>query len=1077
MIELVDSGFFVMRSPLLAFDELERFGEGLEAAASLDDPERLEHALAADVARLRERLRQQVARPEVRDALFVASPDLESALEAWERDPDSPRGQGVERALVRYLQRMAARATPFGLFAGCSVGGIADSTRLLLEPAERNGRHSRLDQDYLDALLSALEQDPALRAELSFRPNSSLYRAAGQLRFVETHLDGRKRSHHLTAVAESEHLRIALERARDGATRAELAAAVAGHDVSTEHAEDYVDELIDSQVVVPELAIPVTGPEPLDLLAEELSAHRASADVGRRLMDARDELNRIDTAGVGAEPSRYRAVAEGLSDLPAEVSLGRLFQVDMHKPTPRATLGNAVLAELVRGVELLHRIAPGLPSSELQTFRERFADRFEQREVPLVEALDDDAGVGFPVPDRVGASPLLQGIALPFGDDEEVPWGKRQRLLLRKLVEAAAAGAESISLDGEDLDVLAVDEPPPLPDALAVQAVLAAASEEALDAGEFRLLLKGSVGPSGARLLGRFAHGDAELRRAIERHLRAEEALRPDAVFAEIVHLSEGRIGNISSRPLLRAYEIPYLGRSGTPRERQIPVDDLMVSVTGDRTVSPLGESIVLRSRRLGRPVIPRLTTAHNFGYRSVPLYRFLCLLQGQDRQGDSWSWGPLVAAPFLPRVEAGRLVLSPARWVLAEDEVRELQQADRSARFLAAQELRERRRLPRHVALQDYDNVLPVDFDNALSVDALISVLKGRDAATLVERWPDPGMLCARGPEGRFVHELVVPLVRTQPVRAAVAPREAPLVVWERTRPPGSDWLYAKLYAGTAAADRILPEVVAPLVDEIIQSGAADSWFFIRYADPNEHLRLRFHGAPAALREDVQPRVEAALGSLLDEGRAWRLCFDTYEREVERYGGPEGIEIAERIFRVDSDTVLELLTMFEPGERGAEERWKMALSGASVLMADLGLGEPERINLLRGLRDSFGHELKIDADGSHKLRERLREHRRSLEPLVEPGDDVPDDLGPGIEVLRARSARLRPLIAELHALDESGRLTTTRASLASSFVHMYVNRLLRTAPRIHELVIYDFLLRLYESRAARARDASRAQR
>ena len=238
--------------------------------------------------------------------------------------------------------------------------------------------------------------------------------------------------------------------------------------------------------------------------------------------------------------------------------------------------------------------------------------------------------------------------------------------------------------------------------------------------------------------------------------------------------------------------------------------------------------------------------------------------------------------------------MLSPAQWGLAEDELGELQQSGRSGRFLAAQELRERRRLPRHVALQDFDKVLPVDFENALSVDALISVLKDREAARLVERWPDPEMLCALGPEGRFVHELVVPLVRSQPAR--LAPPREPATAFERaevdarplarTHAPGSEWLYAKLYAGTAAADRILLNVVAPLVEDVMQSEAADSWFFIRYADPNEHLRLRFHGAPAALRADVQPRVEAALTPLLEQGRAWRLCFDTYERELERYGG-----------------------------------------------------------------------------------------------------------------------------------------------------------------------------------------------
>src|SRR6202030_2223556 len=35
------------------------------------------------------------------------------------------------------------------------------------------------------------------------------------------------------------------------------------------------------------------------------------------------------------------------------------------------------------------------------------------------------------------------------------------------------------------------------------------------------------------------------------------------------------------------------------------------------------------------------------------------------------------------------------------------------------------------------------------------------------------------------------------------------------RTFPPGSEWLFAKLYTGTATADRVLRDVLAPLVRE----------------------------------------------------------------------------------------------------------------------------------------------------------------------------------------------------------------------------------------------------------------------
>lgn len=1086
------AGFFSFRTPLLPFEELEAFAEGLEAPAALaavePDPERLEKALAADRERLRARLSVLAERPEVLEAVFLASPSLHESLSLWRAQPDSKKGQRAERALVRYFYRMAARATPFGLFSGCSMGrvetGPGAHTHIAVGPRSAYERHTRLDMDYLFALCEDLGRDPEVREALLYRPNSSLYRAAGRLRYAEARLDNKVRSHHLVAVDSNDYLEEALRRAEGGATAREIAEALVAFDpdgeVTIDEAREFVTELIDSQILVSDLSTPVTGPEAIHDLIDQLGripSMPLAANTAERLARVRATLEALDAGGPGAPPASYEEIAETLRELPTPVEMSRLFQLDMIKPGDEPVLGGEVLEEIQRGVEVLLRLAVERQSEGLERFRKDFSERYEGREIPLLQALDEEVGIGFERASDFGAeaSPLLRGIALgaAAGGDQNVPWGRSQAVLLAKLNRALAEGARQIEITPEDLDRMAPADDQakksPMPDSFHVMVTLAAASQEAIDNGDFQVLFENAGGPSGARLLGRFCHADAELCRQTAEHLRVEESLRPDAVFAEIVHLPQGRIGNILARPVLRDYEIPFLGRSGAPPDQQIPVTDLRVSVEGSR--------IVLRSARLGKEVVPRMTTAHNYVRGSLGVYRFLCTLQSQGTLGGvGWSWGPLDSAPFLPRVTCGRLVLSRASWWMTQDEIKELAKAQGTERYRAVQAWRERRGLPRLIALVDADNELLIDLDNVLSIETFIDVVEDRDRARLVEFFPGPDLMPASGPEGRFLNEVLIPFSRkareagetaagaSRPPRAAVDTAAV-----RRSFPPGSEWLYAKLYTGTATADGLLREVVAPVAREALAAGDADSWFFIRYGDPEWHLRVRFHGDPARLQSGVLPRLHAAFDSRLADGRIWRVQLDTYERETERYGGPEGILLAERLFHVDSEAVADILDMLE-GDEGADFRWRLALRGIDMLLGDLQLDPETRMRVMRGMREGFAREFGGGKGLRVQLDQRFRQEWRGLMPLLDPSGDAESELAPALEVLHRRSGRNAPIVQELRELERAGRLVPSLADIASSYVHMHVNRIIRSAQRAHELVLYDFLYLLYESRAARER-------
>jgi thiopeptide-type bacteriocin biosynthesis protein len=459
---------------------------------------------------------------------------------------------------------------------------------------------------------------------------------------------------------------------------------------------------------------------------------------------------------------------------------------------------------------------------------------------------------------------------------------------------------------------------------------------------------------------------------------------------------------------------------------------------------------------------------------RSLGVYRFLCTLQSQGVLGGvAWGWGALDGAPFLPRLTYGRIVLHRAAWWMTGDEIKAIMAATGTARFAAVRDWRRRRRLPRLVLL--------VDLDNVLSVETFLDVVEDRDRARLHELFPAPDELPATGPEGRFVHELLIPYVRRRedtPERRPASPRPAPAAAHAAVRrsfPPGSEWLYAKLYTGTSTADGVLHEVVVPVV--AATRDAADSWFFIRYGDPEWHLRVRFHGDPAALQTKVLPALAATAAPLLDDGRLWKVQLDTYEREIERYGGPRGIEPSERLFMVDSEAVVAVLAMLD-GDEGADARWRLALYGTDQLLGDLGLDPAAKLAVMGDLRTTFAQEFAGGSDLKPiriQLDQRLRGERKSLDTLLY-ASDAEHPLAPGLEVFAQRSEHLAPIVAELAAREKAGELTAPLLQIAPSYVHMHVNRIIRSAGRAHEMVIYDFLYQLYQSRSAREKKRPREE-
>jgi thiopeptide-type bacteriocin biosynthesis protein len=277
-------------------------------------------------------------------------------------------------------------------------------------------------------------------------------------------------------------------------------------------------------------------------------------------------------------------------------------------------------------------------------------------------------------------------------------------------------------------------------------------------------------------------------------------------------------------------------------------------------------------------------------------------------------------------------------------------------------------------------------------------------------------------------------------------------------------------LYGGHASLDKLLTRDLSPFIHATLGSGVVARWFFLRFSDPDQHLRIRFQGRPDRLSQELLPLLICVLNPLLAASKIWKIQFDTYEREIERYGGTEGILSAEEIFFYDSQAVLAILEQLDR-ESNPNLRWQIALLGCDMLLSDLGFSLKDKRSMMEGLRNKYGVEFRASGDRRRLLADSFRAKRALFDALL----CVPHTQDPALALARRtfqmRSDRTGAAIHDLQRLAESGRLLTDVSEIAASMIHMHVNRLMQSSPRQHECVLYDFLYRIYDGRLARTHD------
>jgi thiopeptide-type bacteriocin biosynthesis protein len=249
----------------------------------------------------------------------------------------------------------------------------------------------------------------------------------------------------------------------------------------------------------------------------------------------------------------------------------------------------------------------------------------------------------------------------------------------------------------------------------------------------------------------------------------------------------------------------------------------------------------------------------------------------------------------------------------------------------------------------------------------------------------------------------------------------------------PGKEnWLYYKLY-GCSKRQNELIAYIHETLESMISEGLLKKYFFIRYSDPEPHVRLRIQASDDMLLP-LFSNINVWLETLRLDGLISKITIDSYQRELERYGGAGLIKQAEEYFFHSSRLAMQIISKIR-----YEKSLKINIDviGVSFIISALeafGLTPDEQEAFLN--QRSSNSENRKQFQDNRKILMKAADSRNNFHEimLIEPYEQIHS-------LINSSSEKLSEYAKAVYECDKNGELTNTVHGIISSVIHMFCNR------------------------------------
>lgn len=1024
---MFESTFYATRQPLLPLNKLFKFYDIVKYHKNQDVLDYL--------------INEFTSNHQLEEALYLASDVLYNELIKYKTMPLSFSDKEKNRilhSLTKYYIRASARATPFGLFGNFREGSfdiIEDNNA-----SDKLEYHSKLDMEVLYQISEYILNIDGIKNYLILSHNTSLYKTKDDFRYVEYRMRKGLRSHHLVSIKCDSLINFIIKTSKKGiGYDALILELLNNYDVDKKDIEGYVDDLISCKLLITNLDINITGKDYFGILSDFILKISASlindkiSIVKNILQDINSLLLQINHQQSNIKS--YKRIHELVKQLLPNIPEKNLIQLDVTSKKKDYTLPPESKSNLNNLLHIFSAFSKlySTENFQLEIFKRAFYERYENRMMKLTEVLDEELGIGYK--SAISVKDTYNSRKTDKNKFTRFVLKKYHQYLKQKEIYIEINDIEINEYFGNITDTQTMNP--------GFTYLLNLYPKKI---GPFFHIVSYSCSISG--LTGRFCgvHEDYyEKLNNLTKHIENQDN---NYIYAEIVHLPQGRVGNVIGRPYFGKYEIPFLSTSLLPESKKIIVDDLYIQM--------INNELYLFSKNLNNPIRPRLSNAHNYKKNGLPIYHFLSDMQYQNFDADIiWDWNILQdTEEYLPRVVYKNIILQQAYWTIKDKKFADLKKAKNFTDFKKKMsEVRQELNLSDWVIFKEGDNVLYLDLSTDLGIELIQRyVNQNNKQIILYESLLDKEDALAL-PDSEYNRELVVPFINlNRKITPLLKRKKISKDTIVRTFIPGSEWIYFKIYIEHKFSDKLLVILGDYIEKKLINKGLIEKWFFVRYSDPKQHIRLRLYTEDLSTVATVVAGISALFSPYIKSGKISNVIQDTYHRELERYKDENIIE-SESLFYNDSQLVYHLYKSLGTGSYN--QLFFASYFIIEKYLETLGTDNSEKLKFLSENFNYYAKEFNYENDKI--IRNSLHEELRKIKDI-----NIEEVLQ--INTIKIiNQSKIKNILFEIKS-----NITGNYPGMLGVYIHMSINRLFSEKPRFNEFKLYFFLYKKYQSIIAR---------